>query len=501
MRHGWLLWAVVLGVSAVIGVALHDEQREFEAALVNLTQQQQLLALLLSDELSARLSAVQRDARIVAEDIASGREPSAAVRSAYPRLQILSAANAAAAPLEAPMLSVRTPSTEGRLVELTIPVAWLIGPSKRIETPNELVVLVKSPKDTQWQTPDGRRITSDVLTKALDAGDRSVRLEREQAAALGLPPRRAVAGIEVTDEGALGSWVTAVIASASNERDRWDRARGRILLGVLIPCSLIVAFGFVAMRRQQRQLALESALEMADLQQQSDASLARASRVAMTGTLAMGIAHEISTPLGIIAARAEQLDAAANTTPKMARAIRSIREQTTQISQIVRGFLDLARGGFPPLRPIPAANVAHGAQRLVEHRFLAAKITLTTSVEDNLPMLVCEIRLLEHAIVNLLLNACEASSAGGQVDLIVHQRNNQIEFVVDDNGVGIGVENIARATEPFFTTKPEGSGLGLAIVNEIVNIHRGTLVLEQRATGGTRACIRLPRQEMDNEHV
>ena len=459
IRRGWLVWAAALGVVVITALALYDEQREFEAALEALARQQQLLALLLTDELTARLAAVQRDARLVA------------------------------------------PSTEGRTMERTVPVAWLMGPLARIERPEELVVVVRPPGHASWQAADGRQLQSDPLTHAADDGRDTTRLEREDAVTLGLPNRRAVAGVATTDAGPLGRWTTAVVASASQERDRWDRARGRLLIGLLVPCALIVAFGATALRRQRRELELEKQLALAALVRESDEQLSRASRAATTGTLAMGIAHEISTPLGVIVGRAEQLEARLGDDPKAQRAVRAISEQADRITQVVRGFLDLARGGSPSLRPVAPGDVARGARRLVEHRFVAARIALVIVVDDGLPTLAGDLRLLEHAVVNLLLNACEASSAGTEVALSVREHGAGVDFLVEDRGAGIRPEHVARATEPFFTTKPEGSGLGLAIVHEIVSIHRGSLVLEPHEGGGTRARIHLPAHREEASDV
>ncbi|MDC3958361.1 sensor histidine kinase [Polyangium jinanense] len=493
IRRGWLVWTAALGVLAITTLALLDEQREFEGALVALARQQQMLALLLSDELSARLSAVRRDALLVADDVSAGHGPSAGMRKAYPSIEVRSSESA---PSVRPprTMSVRVPSTEGRTVELTVPVAWLMGPSARIERPDELVVLVRPPDEALWQAADGRQIESTPLTRAVSEGRDTTRLERDDAVALGLPHRRAVAAVAATDAGSLGRWTTAVVASASQERDRWDRARGRLLIGVLVPCALIVAFGATALRRQRRELELEKQLALAALVRESDERLSRASRAATTGTLAMGIAHEISTPLGVILGRAEQLAARVGEDSKAARAVRTISEQAERITQVVRGFLDLARGGSPSLRPVDPGDVARGALRLVEHRFVAAHITLVTVVDEGLPTLAGDLRLLEHAVVNLLLNACEASSPGTLVALSVRAADAGVDFIVEDRGAGIRPEDIARATEPFFTTKPAGSGLGLAIVHEIVNIHRGTLVLEPHEGGGTRARIHVPAQ-------
>ncbi|HVK69365.1 MAG TPA: ATP-binding protein, partial [Polyangium sp.] len=494
IRRGWLVWAAALGVLVITTLALLDEQREYEGALVALTRQQQMLALLLSDELAARLAAVRRDALLVADDVSAGHGPSEGMRKAYPSIEIRSASESAPSLHPPRTMSVRVPSTEGRTVELTVPVAWVMGPSARIERPDELVVLVRPPDEELWQAADGRQIQSDPLTRAANEGHDTTRLERNDAVTLGLPDRRAVAAVDVADAGPLGSWTTAVVASASQERDRWERARSRLLIGVLVPCALIVAFGATALRRQRRELELEKQLALAALVRESDERLSRASRAATTGTLAMGIAHEISTPLGVIVGRAEQLAARVGEDPKAARAVRTIGEQADRITQVVRGFLDLARGGSPSLRPVDPGDVAHGALRLVEHRFVAARVALVTLVDDDLPTLAGDLRLLEHAVVNLLLNACEASSPGMQVALSVRSAEAGVDFVVEDRGAGIRPEDIAHATEPFFTTKPAGSGLGLAIVHEIVNIHRGSLMLEPHEGGGTRARIHVPAQ-------
>jgi signal transduction histidine kinase len=484
--------AVALAVLAITALALLDESREFETALEALARQQQLLALVLSEELSARLGAVRRDALLVADDVSAGQEPAAGLRKAYPSIEVRPASESAPSPHPPRSMSVRVPSTEGRTVELTVPVAWLMSSSARIERPDELIVLVRPPGEALWQAADGRQLASAPLERAVAQGHETARLDRDEATPLGLPPRRAVAAVVTTDAGPLGLWATAVVASASQERDRWDRAQGRLLLGVLVPSALIVAFGVTALRRQRRELELQKELAITAQARESDERLSRAIRAATTGTLAMGIAHEISTPLGVIVGRAEQLEARLGDDVKSARALRVISDQAGRISQGVRGFLDLARGASPSLRPVDPRDVAHGALHLVEHRFRAAHVLLVSDIAEDLPTLAGDLRLLEHAIVNLLLNACEASAEGAGVALSVRAAAAGVDFLVEDRGVGIRPEDVARATEPFFTTKPAGSGLGLAITHEIVAIHRGQLSLEPREGGGTRARLHLP---------
>jgi len=209
-------------------------------------------------------------------------------------------------------------------------------------------------------------------------------------------------------------------------------------------------------------------------------------------TMASGVAHEIATPLGVIVGRAEQL------LPKVAgdergqRAVQAILDQANSIHGVMRGFLDLARGGAPEMQLIAPAAVAAAALQLVEHRFVHAQVALTSRISETLPLLRCEPRLLEHALTNLLLNACDACAPEGHVELSAEQIDSSIRFTVLDDGTGIAVADAARATEPFFTTKPQGTGLGLAIANEIAKTHRGSLHMEPSQPSGTRASVQIP---------
>jgi signal transduction histidine kinase len=143
----------------------------------------------------------------------------------------------------------------------------------------------------------------------------------------------------------------------------------------------------------------------------------------------------------------------------------------------------------------PGAIAKHAIE-LVRHRFSSARVLLAWDVEADLPPIACDPALFEQAVVNVLLNACEATNAGGEVRLHVSSVRDRVTFIVDDDGVGIPDEVAKRATEPFFSTKREegGSGLGLTIAREIVSHHAGTLTLSRReGVRGTRAIIEVAR--------
>jgi len=374
---------------------------------------------------------------------------------------------------------------------------------RSVERAQALALFLRRPGDAVLRATDGRAVASPRLIEALRQGQSAVRIPRDEAAAFGLHPRTAMAGLSHVDIGGA-TWDIVAVASAERERDREYWARRRLVLSVLTAAGLVLSFGAWGARRQRKEMLLERELAISALQQSRDERLERASRAAALGTLAMGVAHEISTPLGVIAARAEQLAARAGGDERMSAGLAAILGQTDRINQVIRGLLGLARGDAPSAERIDPLAIVESACALVEHRFAKSGVRLGHEVGVGLPAILGDPRLLEHAVVNLLLNACDACRAGGEVAIRVRERDGGVEIVVDDTGTGISAADADRALEPFFTTKARegGTGLGLAIAREIVASHRGTLLLSALEPAGTRAAIRLPPLEAQGQgHV
>jgi two-component system NtrC family sensor kinase len=379
-----------------------------------------------------------------------------------------------------------------RASDLTQPRSLSVA--RAFERPGIVRVLVALPGSPNLYSTSGAQLRANAIEAAAQSGEASIRLSRAEAAALGLPARTAVAGLHRI-ETATGSLTVAVIATARAERDRELRARWRIVLGLIIVSTVIIGFGSLAMRKQRIQLGLAHALALNTLQNQRDERLVRADKLATMGALATGIAHEVSTPLGVILGRAEQLLPKQND-ERSRRSVETIAAQIERINAVIRGFLALARGNQPLLDRCDPAALARAAVELVEHRFEKADVALGLDLAPPLPRVSCDPRLFEQVLVNLLLNACDACEEGtGHVELAVHSDAAHVYFVVTDDGIGISSDAAERVTEPFFTTKPvgKGSGLGLAIANEIVKHHFGSLRLASRSDGrGTRATVELP---------
>ena len=432
------VWAAMLGAVVLVAVVAYwDARREASAALADFAGAQVALAAGLADPVAGRLAAAGDD---------------------------------------------------------TPPSAILTG-LRRVEKPGRLMLLFASSDREGLLRTDGSGVRAPVIEDACARGETWVRLSHEESAALGLPARTAIAGLAPIAESHGRRWTVAVVATAQEERDRELRAQWRLVLGVLVAAGLVFAFGGLALRKQRKELELARELAVAEVRRERDERLVRADKLATMGALATGIAHEVSTPLGVIMGRAEQVLRKVGDDERARRGVEAILEQGERIGRVIRGFLALARGESPTFERVDPAEIARASMELVEHRFEKGGVKLLADVARGLPLVACEPRLLEQALVNLLLNARDACHESGLVTLDVRGGSERVAFVVTDDGEGISSESAARVFEPFFTTKPPGSGtgLGLVISNEIVKHHRGTLTVEPRPrTAGTRACIEIP---------
>jgi two-component system, NtrC family, sensor kinase len=415
-------------------------------------------------------------------------------------------------------------------------VVRMLGGARGLEQSGELMLLVAPPDRAGFLTTDGRVIVSAPLRQALQGGQANIELPREEAVRFGLPPRRAMAGISRVYVGPNGGtprpapaparararapapapapapWGLVVLASARPFRVREEHERWRLALTVVVVWLVVMAFARSVQRRQKRELELLHQVAVSSVEREHDASLAKADKMATLAALSTGIAHELGTPLGVIVGRVDQVverlgaedETSSPEPPRNARnlaALAIVLEQVERIQRIVRGSLALARGDSPTLERAPAAPRLRRAAELLRHRFESANVVLAlelpTLEDEDSWTIACDQPLFEQALVNLLLNACQASSPRQRVVARLVQAPDEahLTFVVTDQGAGISAEARDRATEPFFSTKRHegGSGLGLTIVREIVHHHGGTFAITRRDDGpGTCATITLP---------
>ncbi|NOZ84813.1 MAG: HAMP domain-containing histidine kinase [Deltaproteobacteria bacterium] len=211
-----------------------------------------------------------------------------------------------------------------------------------------------------------------------------------------------------------------------------------------------------------------------------------------------GIAHEIRNPLGGMELFLGILGEELESSPELLKHLEKVRNELSSLSRIVNDFLGYAR-------PVRLSRKKFDLQELLNEvkelmRKEAAEKEVKLDIEKNDTSLVtADQDLLKRAILNLVKNAIQAVPSKGNVTLSARLEDGEYyEIDVTDDGIGMDVTVLEKATEAFFTTKPRGSGLGLALAAKIAEEHGGRLILRSSRSRGTRATIRIPSKQSGN---
>lgn len=228
------------------------------------------------------------------------------------------------------------------------------------------------------------------------------------------------------------------------------------------------------------------------------AQLRHAERLNVIGTLAAGVAHELGTPLNVIAGNAELIDARNITYERVHRASEAILQQTRRMSTIISHLLDFGRrGGANRELTDVGALVTRSAALLDTYAARTACVILRPESPPKIEARVNRSEI-EQVLANLVVNAIQASPQGGSVRLGCerHTQNGRpfVAITVEDEGSGIAPENLPRIFDPFFTTKDvgQGTGLGLSVSFGIVEDHGGSIHVKSERGRGSRFVVELP---------
>lgn len=261
--------------------------------------------------------------------------------------------------------------------------------------------------------------------------------------------------------------------------------------------------GLLAEREQQRSKELEQTahgLEESNcrLQQQSERIIAveeqlrRSEKLSTLGEMAAVLAHEIRNPLGSIRGTAEILrDDYRPGTPKHEFLEIQIKE-TERLNHVVEDFLRLARPQTAEMQRCSLREELETIVTLTANDARQRGIRLLFEVPADELTITGDGEKLRQAFLNIVLNALQATPAGGSVTISVGRTESACEIRFTDTGTGIPAEMRERIFEPFFTTKPDGTGLGLAVTRKIVEAHGGTLTVESETDNGTIVIVSLP---------
>jgi signal transduction histidine kinase len=291
--------------------------------------------------------------------------------------------------------------------------------------------------------------------------------------------------------GSAALAATAVRLSASPSIVVWDTLG---TLGVLVTVVLVLERlrEYVAKEQRERRVAIEQ--------------LRHAERLNIVGKLAAGMAHELGTPLNVIAGNAELLETRRLSPEKQRALLGTIRGQTDRMSRLMRQLLDFGRAAGGGKVRVDLNGLARATGELLHPLALKRGCSLVVEPhEAPLPILANGAEI-EQVLTNLVVNGIDAMPRGGQlhlrtgIDSRVDRSGDAHGYacaVVEDEGTGIAPEDLQRIFDPFFTTKDvgEGTGLGLSISYGIVQDHGGTLEVTTRKGRGSRFKMLLPLHE------
>jgi two-component system, NtrC family, sensor kinase len=234
--------------------------------------------------------------------------------------------------------------------------------------------------------------------------------------------------------------------------------------------------------------------------------LRHAERLTTVGKLASGLAHELGTPLNVIAGRAHMIASGELQGAEATESARIVHEQSQRMTAIIRQLLDFARRSGPGA--VARADLRALATRtagLLGAMARKAGVEVVLSPGEPAPATVDEAQI-QQVVSNLLVNAIHASTAGSRVTVTAAvaevappadlrgERRAMAQLAVSDQGCGMTAEVAARVFEPFFTTKEvgEGTGLGLSVAHGIVRDHGGWIAVDSQVGRGSTFTVYLP---------
>jgi len=224
-------------------------------------------------------------------------------------------------------------------------------------------------------------------------------------------------------------------------------------------------------------------------------------KLASIGRLSAGVAHEINNPLTTILTTAMLIQEDLDPEDPNYGELETITSETLRCRKIVTSLLDFARQSQPVKKENDINKIIEECLVLTKKQAAFKDLSLTSELADNIPALYLDKGQIQQAIINLILNAIEATDAGGSISIsTTYNRYRQlVDVVISDTGCGINESHLDKIFDPFFTTKEDGNGLGLAITHGIIEQHDAAITVFSKPGRGTIFAIKFPLPTGDND--
>jgi two-component system sensor histidine kinase HydH len=236
---------------------------------------------------------------------------------------------------------------------------------------------------------------------------------------------------------------------------------------------------------------LELAIMLEAYREAYIARVKESERLATIGQVAASIGHELRNPLAVMQTSVHMLSRRMPMDERNVKHLRRVDEQISLCNSIIADLLELARDRAPERRPADLADIVREAASSVPR---PPSVALELDIAEAMPPVAVDPGQFRQLVVNLVLNAVQASEAsGGAVELRLVSDERELLLMVEDRGQGLSPDVLARLFEPLFTTRSTGTGLGLALCHRIVEKHSGTISATNRSGGGATFSVRVPQ--------
>jgi signal transduction histidine kinase len=232
-------------------------------------------------------------------------------------------------------------------------------------------------------------------------------------------------------------------------------------------------------------------------------------KLAALGRLMAGVAHEVKNPLNAMTIHLELLKQKLAAVPEpitvpapsggtrnldLTKHVTVIADEIRRLDRVVVGFLKFARPDELRLQPVHLSAIISEVVSMSAPEAEQRGITVRAECTTSLPEINADPGMLQQAVLNLALNACQAMPNGGTLKLSCRSASHRrVEIDVEDTGVGIPPENLGKIFDLYFTTKDTGTGIGLSMVYRIVQLHDGEVAVESTPGRGTRFRLVFPQ--------
>ena len=230
--------------------------------------------------------------------------------------------------------------------------------------------------------------------------------------------------------------------------------------------------------------------------------LMTSNRIISISALASTLAHELSQPLTAISLQADSLDREINKNgishEQLKKSLTEIKDQSIKINLLVSNLRKLISSKKAEFQSFDISRMCKEVFEIIEPDLISKKINFKKNILTNAEMYGDKIQL-QQVLINLINNSVDAIESrnhkNGEITISIKDNPNSVQIQIDDNGAGIDPQILPNIFELHQTNKPDGLGIGLWLCQNIINIHHGSIVATNIASGGAQFTIDIPFNE------